>query len=363
MRHIDRRLFLGSVAGALSCLPLFDLKPHRRRSPSRKPALDIHVHLFGVGDSGSGCTLSKTIRRNIFVQCLFRRFKRRARGKTLDDAYVDVLVKRAQASGLSKSVLLAQDGVYDAGGVLDRARTHVYVPNDYVFSVASRYPKLFVPCPSINPDRRDSIAELERCASKGARILKIHPPIQGVDVAAKRHVKFFARCAALGVIVMVHTGHEHSSPIIDISLADPRRLKPALEEGCTVVACHCGTGSIVDRPDFLPHFLTMARSYERLYGDTSILGSPFRVRDVNRLLAARDVKPRLLHGSDYPFPPAPMAFVLRLGLRKAWELQREDNLLKRDYELKAALGFGRESAQRAYELVTGAGVSPRRQSV
>ena len=106
----------------------------------------------------------------------------------------------------------------------------------------------------------------------------------------------------------------------------------------------------------------MARRHERLYGYTSILGSPFRVRDVSRLLAAPDVKPRLLHGSDYPFPAAPLAFASSLGLRKAWELQEEMNPLKRDYRLKAAVGFGRESAARAHELVFEAGVSGSRKS-
>ena len=153
-------------------------------------------------------------------------------------------------------------------------------------------------------------------------------------------------------VVMVHTGHEHSGPVVDISLADPRKLSLALEQGVTVVACHCGTGWRWDRPDFLPHFLELARRHDRLWGDTSILGSPGRVRDFSRLLAESDLASRLLHGSDFPFPSWPLCFFRRIGLA-ALRLQREKNLLRRDLSLKMALGIGEESSERAYGIVTG----------
>jgi hypothetical protein len=96
----------------------------------------------------------------------------------------------------------------------------------------------------------------------------------------------------------------------------------------------------------------MVRRNDRLYGDTSILGSTPRVRDVGRLLAENDILPRLLHGSDYPFPSSPRAFSLRIGFRAAHNLQKESNLLKRDLALKVAVGFRRESAERAYRLLS-----------
>ena len=95
---------------------------------------------------------------------------------------------------------------------------------------------------------------------KSARLLKIHPPTQGVDLIEKKHARFFRRCADLKMVVMVHTGHEHAAPIFSIELADPRKLELALDVGCTVVACHCGTGRQQDRPDMLPGFLAMVRS-------------------------------------------------------------------------------------------------------
>jgi len=335
--------------------------PERRveKGPG-KPVLDIHVHLFGTGDGGSGCRLSRRIRDSIVFRYLIENLKINEHGGTLDEGYVKYLVKTARQSGLHRCVLLAQDAVYDEKGDPDWARTHVYIPNDYLFQVCSRYPELFIPCPSINPDRRDCLEELERCASRGAPILKIHPPIQGVDISHRKHTRFFSRCAEKGIIVMVHTGHEHSAPVIDANLADPRKLELALEQGCTVVACHCGSGWPGERPDFLIHFVEMARRHDRLWGDTAVLGTTLRIYDVNRLLAERDILPRLLHGSDFPFPSSPGSFFLQLGIPRARELQKVENLLKRDLALKESLGFGRESAERAHELLLGRRIPARR---
>lgn len=313
--------------------------------------LDIHVHLFGTGDAGSGCRLSKTITGGFLFRWLVRRLRLRGRAETIDEGYVLALVEQVKSSGLDKALILAQDAVCDPRGQPDWERTQFYVPNDYVFRVVDRYPRLFVPCVSVNPDRTDAIAELERCAEKGARLLKIHPPTQGVDLADRKHAAFFRRCARLKVVVMVHTGHEHSAPVVDKMLGDPRKLELALDSGCTVVACHCGTGWPQDRPDMLPAFLCMARRYRRLWGDTAVLGSVGRVRDFRRLLAERDITTRLLHGSDFPFPATPLAFAGAIGIRKALELQGIRNRMQQDLALKEAMAPGECSAARAYRFV------------
>jgi len=315
--------------------------------------LDIHLHLFGTGDSGSGCRLSKTTSEGWSFRILARKLRIYGRAATLDEGYVLALAEQLENSGLDKGVILGQDAVYDSSGRPDWRKTHFYVPNDYVFAVAARFPRRMIPCVSVNPLRGDAVDELERCATRGARVLKIHPPTQGVDLLEKRHTPFFRRCAELKVVVMVHTGHEHSAPICGAALGNPRKLALALDEGCTVVACHCGTGWPTDRPDMLPDFLAMVREYKNLWGDTSVLGSLGRVRDVPRLLADSEAKDRLLHGSDFPFPATPLTFACRLGLRKAARLQAIKNLVQRDYALKDALGFGRASAERAHRLICG----------
>jgi predicted TIM-barrel fold metal-dependent hydrolase len=211
-----------------------------------------------------------------------------------------------------------------------------------------------IACPSINPARADAVAELDRIQEKGARLLKIHPPIRGVDLMEPRFKPFFRRCADLRMIVLVHTGHEHSAPVINKHFAAPDQLVLALEQGCTVVACHAGSGWETDEPDQLPQFTAVLDRYpEQLWGDTAVLGTAGRVRDFGRLLKNDRIRERLLHGSDYPFPVAPHAFVPTIGEASARRVADEPNWIKRDLALKQALGIGSTSAERAYALVFG----------
>lgn len=315
-----------------------------------KPTLDLHVHLFGIGDAGTGCRMAKSITEGLQFRALTFALGLNGKGKTLDEGYEAALAEQVKGSGHAKSAILGQDAVYDAKGKADWGRTSFYVPNDYVFAVAARHAEIMIPCPSVNPDRGDALEELARSKEKGARLFKIHPPTQGVDVADPKHTKFFRRCAQLKLIVLVHTGHEHSAPVISKELAGPRRLELALDQGCTVVACHAGTGWPTDKPDQLPEFLALLKAYPNLWGDTAVLGTPGRVRDFGRLLESPLARARLLHGSDFPFLSAPRAFAERIGDARAQALEKEGNWMKKDFELKEALGIGRASAERAFEL-------------
>jgi uncharacterized protein len=345
----NRRRFLAGAIAA-SCAASQSAAVCGQAAPQAGKTLDIHVHLFGTGDAGSGCRLSKATSEGPLLEYLAARLRIRGRAKTLDEGYVLALAEQVEKSGLDKAAILAQDAVYDRNGKPDWGRTHFYVPNDYLLQVVARHPKM-IPCVSINPERADAVAELDRCAAKGAKLLKIHPPTQGVDIADKKHAKFFRRCAEVKMVVMVHTGHEHSAPVVNVKLADPRKLELALDSGCTVVACHCGTGWQQDAPDMLPGFLAMVRKYKDLWGDTAVLGSAGRVRDFQRLLGDPLARERLLHGSDFPFPATPLAFAGVLGLKKALLLQAKNNWMEQDLALKEAMGIGRASAERAYRLV------------
>ncbi len=338
----DRRGFLAGSAGLLAAASL--------GAAEAKPTLDLHVHLFGIGDAGSGCRLAKSITDGLQFRALTFALGLKERAKTLDEGYEAALVEQVKESGLTKAAILGQDAVYDAKGKADWGRTSFFVPNDFVFAVAGRHAEVMIPCPSINPDRGDALEELARCKEKGARLFKIHPPTQGVDVADRRHTKFFRRCAELKLLVLVHTGHEHSAPVISKELAGPRKLELALDEGCTVVACHSGTGWPTDAPDQLPEFFALLKAYPNLWGDTAVLGTTGRERDFGRLLENPRARGRLLHGSDFPFFATPRAFAERIGEAKAQALEKERNWLKKDFELKEALGIGRAGADRAFEL-------------
>jgi uncharacterized protein len=322
------------------------------------PVFDCHVHLFGAG-SGHGfkhqqeCWISPTQREHRNYRFL-QRLLRIEGAADLDAAYVKRLTEQMRDSDVTAAWLMGYDCRYGADGTPDIANTtSVYVPNDHVFRVVREHPDLFHPCPSLNPQRADWRNELEHCATRGARVLKIHPPTQDVNPGDPRFREFYRRCASLGVAVMVHTGTEHSAAIVSHTLSDPRLLRTALDQGCTVIAAHAGMANTFDRPehDFFPHLQKLLREYPRLYCDTAVLGSLLRWRCIPRMLRDPLVVSRTLHGSDFPFPSNPLVFWHRLHPRVLVHLLGMTNLLKRDWSLKRALGLPPEVFRRTSTLL------------
>src|ERR1043166_10189578 len=96
-----------------------------------------------------------------------------------DAFYVERLLRELECASLvEKAVLLALDGVYDAGGNLDMKRTDFLISNAYALEVARKRPDRFLPGASVNPQRRDALDELERAAAGGAAPVKILPNAQ-----------------------------------------------------------------------------------------------------------------------------------------------------------------------------------------
>ena len=334
---ITRRDFLGGVGLSAAAL----LFPETQAENAVGPVYDFHTHLFGVGDGGTGCFLSDNQRNRINYK-LFLKLLGLSENGRLDQDYVAALVRQLRSSSVQKAVLLAYDGRYDEKGEFSDA-TNVYVPNDYLFDVVNQYPDLFIPCISINPKRRDALAELDKWAEAGARALKIHPPTQNVDPEEKRFRPFYRRMAEHNIILMVHTGAEHASDTVGDEFSDPGRLLPALEEGCTVIASHAGMGSFFNNSEIFEQFFqnlkNLMANFPNLYADTSILAHMYRWRNIPRILREEEVTKRLVHGSDWPFPSNAIVFWNRLSLSQLLELSSEENLFERDFRLKQALGL------------------------
>jgi predicted TIM-barrel fold metal-dependent hydrolase len=223
------------------------------------------------------------------------------------------------------------------------------------------FPGLFVPCISINPKRRDAIDELERWADQGVRILKIHPPIQDVDPGETRFRLFCRTCARRGVIVMVHTGTEHSAEIVGHDYSQPQRLVIALEEGCTVVAAHSGMSAFFDREEFFPQLVALVRRLPNLYCDTAVLGDKFRWRNLPRLTSTAEVLERTIYASDIPFPSNALVLWNRLRPVELLSLLSETNLFDRNYRLGQALGLPPEVFERGAGILSLAGINLERE--
>jgi len=248
---------------------------------------------------------------------------------------------------LDAVVVLGFDGVYDDSGQFDNARTHLFVKNDYVIELCRSHPK-FLFGASINPLRKDAIAELERCVKAGAVLLKWLPIVQGFDPSDPRFEAFYEALAHYKLPLLSHTGGEKSLIRVNDDFAPVRLLEPALKRGVTVIAAHCGTRSTFREADYFDEFMQMCRQYENLYGDTAALNLPPRMHVFDTLLNDPLVSQRIVHGSDWPiiaFPPA------RLGIRAGFSLMQERNWLRRDVLIKQKLGFSDDYWNRAAKLL------------
>ena len=350
--RMSRRHFVCSSLGALAgCSHSTAVNPDSIAVKSVPPVIDFHAHLFGIGDGGTGCYISPKQKQKASYPFFMRLLGLSENGR-FDEDYVQRIVGQLRRSSVSRAVLLAQDCRYDRAGKRDWPKTDVFVPNDYVLNVAKRFPDLFIPCISINPTRRDAITELERATEQGARVLKIHPPIQCVDPGASGFRPFYRKCAERGVIVMVHTGTEHSAEICDSDYSAPRRLVTALEEGCIVVAAHSGMNAFFDKEDFFPQLLPLVRRFPNFYCDTAVLGDKFRWRDLPRLIGSSEVLARTIYGSDTPFPSNPLVFWNRVGPSKLLTLLSETNLFERNYRLQQAVGLPSEVFERGAQVLS-----------
>ncbi len=139
-------------------------------------------------------------------------------------------MRQLQESQLDFAVVLAQDAVYRDDGSRHDEATHFFVSNEYVLRLADECPKVIPGC-SINPIRRDALQELERCRSAGVRLVKVHTAIQGVDPTLARFNEFYRLAADLGIVLMFHTGYEHSCRVVSQQYTDPRRLERVLDCG------------------------------------------------------------------------------------------------------------------------------------
>ncbi len=328
-------------------------------------ALDVHTHVVGIGRGGTGAEVNPRMRSfaspfhhyKFLVYCSAAGIDDLERA---DERYVERLVELARhAVPRARHVVLAFDHHYSEDGAIDLVHTEFYVPNDHALAVAGAHPELFLAGGSVHPYRADALAELDRLAARGVRLIKWLPNAMGIDPASARCDGFYAKLLEHRMVLLTHTGDEQAVDAEEMQgLGNPLRLRRALDAGVTVIAAHCasrGTDEDLDRADrarvssfglFL-RLLGEARYAGRLFGDISAMTQFNRCGEpLATLLAREDLQPRLVNGSDYPLPA--INVLVRLGaLVEAGYLDAADadpmreiydhNPLAFDFALKRAL--------------------------
>ena len=310
--------------------------------------IDCHVHVSASTPGHGG--MSQRLVNSLAFRFMRWRLGIGPYGAESERELEHVLVRTIrETEKLDAAVVLAFDAVHTPGGELDGANTHLYVTNNYVIELAARYPKHILFGASVHPYRKDAVAELERCVAAGAVLLKWLPITQNMDPADPRCFPFYEALAHHKLPLLCHTGGEKSLPNLNLAVADPRLLEPALKRGVTVIAAHCGTRSAPGEPDFVPAFVRMAHEHEHFYGDTSALNLPTRSYAYETVLRDRVVREKLVHGSDWPIIAVPP--VMDVGWRETFALMGERNWMRRDVLIKQRLGFDDAYWRRAAKVL------------
>ena len=333
-----------------------DLIKHAFDDIDPERLIDHHVHIAGLGVGGTKTFVNPKMLtwRHPFHRLKLKVYMSSAGVSDEDDADPQAaarlasLVKNIKNHG--KHRLLAFDKNYRKDGTVNLEKTEFYVPNEYVFELAERYPDLFVPNISVNPYRPDALEELEKWARRGARVVKWLPNAMGMDPSDPKCDPFYQKMKELDLILLSHGGEEKAVEAEeDQKLGNPLLLRRALDHGVKVIVAHCaglGTNEDLDdrdrrKLDNFDLFLRLMdeRRYEGLlFGEISAMtqfnrsGKPLRT-----ILAREDLHERLVNGSDYPLPAVNLLIRTRPLVKQGYINNSEASSLKEIYDYNPLL--------------------------
>lgn len=311
----------------------------------RRKMWDMHAHLIGSGDGGSGCRVAEFARSQLNPVERFRYDIYLAATGVTEDGNMDrtyvarMLELQRLANPDGRMVLLALDDAVALDGTVQQGVVPFYTPDSYVLAMAREHQE-FEAGVSIHPYRKDAADRLSAAHAEGARLVKWLPAVQHIDPSAPECDAFYARIAQLGMPLLTHAGEEAAMHGEVQSLGNPLLLRRALDAGVKVVVAHgasLGEDWDLDQPEESrtrrPSWELLLRlmdepRYERLlHADISAItqfnrcGEPLRA-----FLRARHLHYRLVNGSDYPLPAID-------PLISTWKLMREGYLTRRERTL------------------------------
>lgn len=317
--------------------------------------VDHHVHIAGLGVGGTNAFVNAKM---LTWRHPFHRLKLKvymSSAGVADEEKADPqavarltrLVTSIKDHG--KHRLLAFDKHYRSDGSVNLEKTEFYVPNEYVFELAERHPDLFVPNISLNPYRPDAIAELEKWARRGARIVKWLPNAMGIDPSDPKCDPFYEKMKELDLILLSHGGEEKAVEAEeDQKLGNPLLLRRALDHGVKVIVAHCaGLGTnedldskdrrVVDNFDLFMRLMDEKRYEGFVFGELSAMTQFNRSGKLRTMLAREDLHERIVNGSDYPLPAVNLLIRTRPLVKQGYINADEADSLKEIYDYNPLL--------------------------
>jgi uncharacterized protein len=356
-----RGVLLIAVSLALlisGCRWVFFEGPYRISDLSESaPIIDIHCHTAGIGSGGSGCFVSKDLQSSYKFRIYLDSFGvDLASLESVGDSLVirNIADQVKESELVSAAIVLSMDGVIGEDGQLDRESTEFYVPNEFVLEETRKYPELFWGA-SINPKRTNAVELLTWAHANGAKLVKWLPSIQLFDPSDYAFLPFYQKLAELDLPLLSHAGQERSFSHARDELADPMKLKLALDSGVTVIVAHIASTGESEGERDTDRLLALMSKYPRLYSEISSLTQVNKLGYLSEALLDERFRGRLFYGSDYPLINSalvsPWYFSLNLDFQKMNELASIQNPWDRDVRLKKALGVPSDIFGRASRLI------------
>src|SRR5215213_3301561 len=318
--------------------------------------VDHHVHVAGLGSNGSNAFVNAKMRtwKHPFHRLKFKVYMSSAGVDDELGADAQLFQRLTDLVGNianhGKHRLLAFDKHYRRDGSVNLEKTEFYTPNEYVFKLAERQPEMFVPNISVNPYRPDAIAELEKWAQRGARVVKWLPNAMGIDPSDPSCDAFYKKMRELDLILLSHGGEEKAVKAEeDQKLGNPLLLRRPLDHGVKVIVAHCaglGTNEDLDSPERkqVPNFelflrLMDEKRYEGLvFGEISAMTQFNRLgKPLSTILAREDLHERIVNGSDYPLPAVNVLIRTRPLMKHGYITGSEGELLREIYQYNPLL--------------------------
>ncbi|MFN6943499.1 MAG: amidohydrolase family protein [Cytophagaceae bacterium] len=317
---------------------------------------DNHVHILGMNTEKTGCWTNPsilnwkhpldTMKTNIFINASGIDDVEKA-----DEQYLDRLNELTFGfPKKGKFLLLPLDKCYNKDGTVNQSDTKFYVPNEYVYSICKEHPEEYVPAASIHPYRKDAVAELEKWAILGVRIVKWIPNTMGMDPSDSICEPFYEKMKEYDMVLLGHAGKESAMEVAKFkTLGNPLLYRKPLDHGVKVIIAHCaGLGSNIDFD--CPHkrpvknyklFLRLMKEkkYEGLvFGDISALTQMNRMgKPLKTMLKRKYLHHRLLNGSDYPLPAINSVVLTKAFVAYGYLNEVEADLLNEVYKMNPLL--------------------------
>ncbi|WP_412470988.1 amidohydrolase family protein [Halobacteriovorax sp. RT-2-4] len=321
-----------------------------------KKLRDTHLHIVGLGNSGSGIWvnpdmqdwynhLSKYNRFNVYISASGVDDKSQA-----DEQYVARLVElMTYQPHFIPAYALAFDYHYKLDGTKDLTHSEFHVPNEYIWKLSQEHPVNFKMVASVHPYRKDAIQELEKWAARGVKFVKWLPNAMGIDPANKKVIPFYKALKKYNMTLITHAGEEKAVEGDKFQeLGNPLRLRHALDLGVDVIISHAASrgkcedldngGEQAECSDLFWRLFKEKKYEKNLFTDLSALIIYERLSEpLIEMIENKQFHSRVMYGSDYPLPAINWIYRTTDLVEKGFITEEEREILNEIYSINPLL--------------------------